>query len=149
MPWSFTALYGTVIKLNQMKDSLPQIVVDSALLGNYKHFRSFVRRRRWIRLRHRKKGLESPKLEQQASTASHPENGSENQQTSSTTSYERNAHESDMLQRLRMCRLDRERLKILEDALQDALQDADTAQLVAKQVNQQWSASGMLKHILI
>ncbi|KAL1934714.1 hypothetical protein VTP01DRAFT_6896 [Rhizomucor pusillus] len=97
--------------------------------GNYKHFRSFVRRRRWIRLRHRKKALERPKpLQQQSSNANDVQNGgSEHQETVSTS--KQNIDQSQLLQQLKQCRLDRERLSILNNALQHEY----AAQELAKQ----------------
>ncbi|KAI9258804.1 hypothetical protein BDA99DRAFT_538729 [Phascolomyces articulosus] len=90
--------------------------------GNYKHFRSFVRRRRWIRLRRRLSDPEETKKQIQkqqkpnrvklvdddtaiaaASSISKP--------SSSETSQE------DLIYTLTKCRMDRERLVVFEKAL--------------------------------
>lgn len=143
MLWSSTAPFGTVRGSNKCGITYDYCWQDRNV-GNYKHFRSFVRRRRWIRLRHRKKALERPKpLQQQSSNANDVQNGvSEHQETVSTS--KQNIDQSQLLQQLKQCRLDRERLSILNDALQHEY----AAQELAKQVNQKYTRK-LLKQILI
>ncbi|KAI9279187.1 hypothetical protein BY458DRAFT_584984 [Sporodiniella umbellata] len=73
--------------------------------GNYKHFRSFVRRRRWIRLRHRSKKTNRSRPTLQPSSA----------QPSSTDVL---TQQQDFLTQLRYCRLDREKMKVLNQAIE-------------------------------
>ncbi|KAI9287136.1 hypothetical protein BC943DRAFT_204520 [Umbelopsis sp. AD052] len=83
--------------------------------GNYKHFRSFARRRKWIRLR-RRRMIEDDKSYHSNDavsihTASIPENDESPQEIEEK--------ENKFYERLQKCRLDRERLKIVADILQE------------------------------
>ncbi len=83
--------------------------------GNYKHFRSFVRRRRWIRLRHRKIKSNLIQQEQQEETV----------KTRTLVNVDNNEQESfkevDIMIKLKKCRLDRERMSVLNDAIKSTL----------------------------
>lgn len=93
-----------------------------ALIGNYKHFRSFVRRRRWIRLRQRT--INSDNNSQQLSntvktqTLVDVEDNLDNNRTSAVISLD--SHQ-DIMEKLRQCRLDREKLSILDSAIKSTL----------------------------
>ncbi|CEP10686.1 hypothetical protein [Parasitella parasitica] len=85
--------------------------------GNYKHFRSFVRRRRWIRLRHRL--LNNQQQQQQQTAEQQPPlliDLSDPAPSSSTSSSDK-----DIMEKLQKCRLDRERLAVLDGAIKSTL----------------------------
>ncbi|GAN00981.1 conserved hypothetical protein [Mucor ambiguus] len=89
--------------------------------GNYKHFRSFVRRRRWIRLRHRP--LNNQQLLQQQSQEPLLLNMSDSTPTSSLSSAAADVpySDTDIIEKLQKCRLDRERLAVLNGAIKSTL----------------------------
>ncbi|KAG1449756.1 hypothetical protein G6F56_008548 [Rhizopus delemar] len=79
--------------------------------GNYKHFRSFVRRRRWIRLRYRNK------------LPAHQKPPFLSQPSSSCVFVPQ-----DIITQVKKCRLDREKMSVLSQAIDSGHQD----QIVAK-----------------
>ncbi|KAJ8657192.1 hypothetical protein O0I10_007008 [Lichtheimia ornata] len=89
--------------------------------GNYKHFRSFVRRRRWIRLRRRLVPVESEEQEEEETKDNEQklinvdDNDSGFPQSSSSTSSSFQALDNPqhLKDELAKCRLDRERLRVL------------------------------------
>lgn len=90
---------------------------QSIFLGNYKHFRSFVRRRRWIRLRRRfvpveKDQQETHDNEQQLINVDDNDSGFP-QSSSSSSSLQVLDNPQHLKEELIKCRLDRERLRIL------------------------------------
>ncbi|CAO3629281.1 unnamed protein product [Mucor fragilis] len=89
--------------------------------GNYKHFRSFVRRRRWIRLRHRP--LNNQQLLQQQSQEPLLLDLSESTPTSSSSEAAAQVpySDKDIIEKLQKCRLDRERLAVLNGAIKSTL----------------------------
>jgi hypothetical protein len=94
--------------------------------GNYKHFRSFVRRRRWIRLRHRplvnnKKQpqlLIQQKMESSVKTGTLVNVEEEDKNNEPSTSA---IKEHELMEMLKKCRLDRERLSVLNNAMKSIL----------------------------
>lgn len=94
---------------------------DVFVLGNYKHFRSFVRRRRWIRLRRRLVPVESEEQEEEETKDNEQklinvdDNDSGFPQSSSSTSSSFQALDNPqhLKDELAKCRLDRERLRVL------------------------------------
>lgn len=92
--------------------------------GNYKHFRSFVRRRRWIRLRHR-----IPQKQQQVMDHSGESNHHQPSDTVKTRQLVKiddeqplaessnSCNETHLLDRLKKCRLDRERRSVFDSVL--------------------------------
>ncbi|KAI7878581.1 hypothetical protein K492DRAFT_170752 [Lichtheimia hyalospora FSU 10163] len=89
--------------------------------GNYKHFRSFVRRRRWIRLRRRFVPIEE---EQQEMNNNEPKliNVDDNdsgfpQSSFSSSSLQPLDNPQHLKEELAKCRLDRERLRVLAQVL--------------------------------
>lgn len=87
--------------------------------GNYKHFRSFVRRRRWIRLRRRLVPVKSEEQEEtnvsEAKLIDVDDNDSGFPQSSSSTASSLQALDNPqhLKDELAKCRLDRERLRVL------------------------------------
>ncbi|KAI8642468.1 hypothetical protein BD408DRAFT_416572 [Parasitella parasitica] len=103
--------------------------------GNYKHFRSFVRRRRWIRLRHRL--LNNRQLQQQQQQ----QQQQKEQQLSLLVDLNDPApsasiasSDKDFVEKLRKCRLDRERLALLSGAIKSTLPGLED-QLLEKAVD--------------
>ncbi|KAG0743143.1 hypothetical protein G6F57_008279 [Rhizopus arrhizus] len=95
--------------------------------GNYKHFRSFVRRRRWIRLRYRnKRNVEtSTENEVMTKTLVDVEDVSSSQPSSSSFNHQ------EFTEQLQRCRLDREKMFILNNAIQSGHEDYITEKISA------------------
>lgn len=90
--------------------------------GNYKHFRSFVRRRRWIRLRHRPLVSKKEVSEEQKSSDVKTRtlvSVDEEEAEASTSHTEYKEHE--LMDMLKKCRLDRERMSVLHNAMKSTL----------------------------
>lgn len=85
--------------------------------GNYKHFRSFVRRRRWIRLRHRPLNNQQPQQSQEPLLLDLSESTPSFSSPSADVPYS----DKDITQKLQKCRLDRERLAVLNGAIKSTL----------------------------
>ncbi|KAF7729161.1 hypothetical protein EC973_004929 [Apophysomyces ossiformis] len=84
--------------------------------GNYKHFRSFVRRRRWVRLRHRCVANMPPtKAKQETHVKTRTLVNIDEPSTSKTH------HGQQLYDSLKQCHIDRERLVILEHAISSML----------------------------
>ncbi|KAI7899639.1 uncharacterized protein BX663DRAFT_520808 [Cokeromyces recurvatus] len=82
--------------------------------GNYKHFRSFVRRRRWIRLRRRSiNSISHLEEEEHVNTIKTRTLIDIEEPTSSSTLLK----DQEIIEKLQKCRLDRERLNILDDLI--------------------------------
>jgi hypothetical protein len=82
--------------------------------GNYKHFRSFARRRKWIRLRRRRVAEDDQ---------TYHSNDAVSIRTASIAEHESQVQdietkEAMFYNRLKACRLDRERLKVVDETLQ-------------------------------
>ncbi|KAL9540222.1 hypothetical protein PS6_010864 [Mucor atramentarius] len=86
--------------------------------GNYKHFRSFVRRRRWIRLRHRPLNNQQPQQSQEPLLLDLSES---TPSSSSLPSADVPYSDKDIMEKLQKCRLDRERLAVLNGAIKSTL----------------------------
>ncbi|KAJ2963729.1 hypothetical protein NQZ79_g1267 [Umbelopsis isabellina] len=87
----------------------------SAWHGNYTHMRSFARRRKWIRLRRRRVMDEDQSVQGDDAISIH---------TAEAVASDGNEEsvenrEAQVFDRLKACRLDRERLKILDDMLKE------------------------------
>lgn len=85
-------------------------------IGNYKHFRSFVRRRRWIRLRQRPI-IKSSSNEQTSNAKTQTLVDIEQDNTVNNN----NVSHQEIMIKLKQCRLDRERLTILDNAAKSTL----------------------------
>ncbi|ORZ15718.1 hypothetical protein BCR42DRAFT_415774 [Absidia repens] len=98
--------------------------------GNYKHFRSFVRRRRWIRLRHR--GQQQQKDQSGESKnqgdivktrqlvkidGDDDDDDNTKQQQQQLAESSKSMNETDLLNSLKNCRLDRERRSVFDSLL--------------------------------
>ncbi|KAI8097060.1 uncharacterized protein BX664DRAFT_325493 [Halteromyces radiatus] len=82
--------------------------------GNYKHFRSFVRRRRWIRLRHCKQ----QEQEKSISTLTTPRQLIKlDDIIPSSAESSQSLNESNLMENLQKCRLDRERRTVIDSLL--------------------------------
>ncbi|KAI8376065.1 uncharacterized protein BYT42DRAFT_546794 [Radiomyces spectabilis] len=97
--------------------------------GNYKHFRSFVRRRRWIRLRHRIQPQQNTQQQQQQpetdkSITSVPTRTlvsvDRSEESCSSSHDDIHTREQQLFERMHQCRLDRERWDILQKELSSA-----------------------------
>jgi hypothetical protein len=87
----------------------------SMISGNYKHFRSFARRRKWIRLRRRRVAEDDQ---------TYHSNDAVSIRTASIAEHESQVQdietkEAMFYNRLKACRLDRERLKVVDETLQE------------------------------
>ncbi|KAI9487627.1 MAG: hypothetical protein EXX96DRAFT_554003 [Benjaminiella poitrasii] len=96
--------------------------------GNYKHFRSFVRRRRWIRLRCRPTTAKNELSEEPSSTIKIRTlvDVEEEQEAIPLLSPEASSsvvplREQEIMERLHKCRLDRERLSVLDNVIKSLL----------------------------
>ncbi|CAO3643888.1 unnamed protein product [Mucor hiemalis] len=99
--------------------------------GNYKHFRSFVRRRRWIRLRHRSIGQSIVEEEPQSPVKTRTlVDVDVDEPSGSADSFK---HEN-IMEKLQKCRLDRERMSVLTDAIKSTLPGLEN-QLLEKAVD--------------
>lgn len=97
-------------------------------VGNYKHFRSFVRRRRWIRLRHRSIGQNAVEEEPQSPVKTRTlVDVDVDQPSGSADSF---THEN-ILEKLKKCRLDREKMSVLTGAIKSMQPDLEN-QLLEK-----------------
>jgi hypothetical protein len=90
--------------------------------GNYKHFRSFVRRRRWIRLRHHvnQPQQDTSSLQRAASdvrTRQLINLDDDNDDNSPTAESSHTGNEANFVEKLRKCRLDRERRSAFDSLL--------------------------------
>ncbi|CAO3585068.1 unnamed protein product [Absidia cylindrospora] len=96
--------------------------------GNYKHFRSFVRRRRWIRLRHRGQQQQRDHSGESKNQASDlvktrqlvkidDDDDNANQQQQQLAESSNSMNEKDLLNKLKNCRLDRERRSVFDSLL--------------------------------
>lgn len=95
-----------------------QVVSQFLSVGNYKHFRSFVRRRRWIRLRHRSIGQSIVEAEPQSPVKTRTlVDVDVDEPSESADSFK---HEN-IMEKLQKCRLDRERMSVLTDAIKSTL----------------------------
>ena len=110
--------YGMVCVQHSLIEENCSLIV---FLGNYKHFRSFVRRRRWIRLRRRFVPIAK---EQQEMNNNEPKliNVDDNdsgfpQSASSSSSLQPLDNPQHLKEELAKCRLDRERLRVLAQVL--------------------------------
>ncbi|KAH8555607.1 hypothetical protein BGW37DRAFT_142551 [Umbelopsis sp. PMI_123] len=81
--------------------------------GNYKHFRSFVRRRKWIRLRRRRMIEDDHTYHSKDAVSIHTASISEVE----GSVQEIEAKETMLYDRIKACRLDRERLKVVDEVL--------------------------------
>lgn len=93
---------------------------DAVWHGNYKHFRSFVRRRRWIRLRHCKqvvldKGRDDTPAVIAAANGVNVRKSVDVHDPRSTSIQPDETY--DFMERFKHCRLDRERLAVLNEAM--------------------------------
>ncbi|KAG1454727.1 hypothetical protein G6F46_008476 [Rhizopus delemar] len=93
--------------------------------GNYKHFRSFVRRRRWIRLRYRNKRNKETSTENEVMTKTlvDVEDASSSQPSSSSFNHQ------EFMEQLQRCRLDREKMFMLNNAIQSGHEDYITEKI--------------------
>lgn len=82
--------------------------------GNYKHFRSFARRRKWIRLRRRRVAEDDQTYHSNDAVSIHTASIAEHE--SQVQDIE--TKEAMFYNRLKACRLDRERLKVVDETLQ-------------------------------
>lgn len=83
--------------------------------GNYKHLRSFARRRKWIRLRRRRVVDDDQSYHSNDAVSIHTASILENE----STAQDAETKEDALFDRLKSCRLDRERLKIVDESLQE------------------------------
>lgn len=83
--------------------------------GNYTHMRSFARRRKWIRLRRRRVMDEDHSVQGDEAVSIHTAEAATNDGREESASD----REAQVFERLKACRLDRERLKILDDMLKE------------------------------
>ncbi|KAI8343639.1 hypothetical protein BC941DRAFT_411921 [Chlamydoabsidia padenii] len=96
--------------------------------GNYKHFRSFVRRRRWIRLRHHVNQLDKQQQQQQQLNSNGQDDDVDDTvKTRQLIKVDDNDREPssqatnniDLVEKLKTCRLDRERRSVFDSLLTD------------------------------
>lgn len=83
--------------------------------GNYKHFRSFVRRRRWLRLRRRQ-----TLVKKEVTNGTTP-SSSLSSSSSSSSAQHTLLTEIEAIKNLKKCRLDRERLSVLDSLMKSTL----------------------------
>ncbi|GAB5593378.1 hypothetical protein Unana1_08278 [Umbelopsis nana] len=83
--------------------------------GNYKHLRSFARRRKWIRLRRRRVVDDDQSYHSNDAVSIHTASILENE----SMAQDVETKEAALFDRLKSCRLDRERLKIVDESLQE------------------------------
>lgn len=96
--------------------------------GNYKHLRSFARRRKWIRLRRRRVVDDDQSYHSNDAVSIHTASILENE----STAQDAETKEDALFDRLKSCRLDRERLKIVDESLQENDTQLDMIQAKVK-----------------
>ena len=89
--------------------------------GNYKHFRSFVRRRRWIRLRHRRIATTAEHMEQTERDTTEQSFTLIDVEDDVQQKAEHTDKDDSILAKLNACRLDRERMSVLNAAIKSTL----------------------------
>ncbi|KAM3580851.1 hypothetical protein VKS41_006908 [Umbelopsis sp. WA50703] len=97
--------------------------------GNYTHMRSFARRRKWIRLRRRRVMDDDQSYQGDDAVSIHTAEATEDPGKDESVE----SREAHVFDRLKACRLDRERLKLLDDMLEEDDTALDMIQVKLKE----------------
>jgi hypothetical protein len=103
------------IYISNLAANIIVYLIAELSLGNYKHFRSFARRRKWIRLRRRRMLEDDESYHSDDAVSIHTASIPENDESAQGIEEKENK----LYERLQKCRLDRERLKVVDDILQE------------------------------